>query len=298
MFFLTAVKTKILIVLPLLLVFIALTVNGASPDEVQLKLEQARKDLRISQATEDRITSEFEKIKHSGEATPQIIKDYETYLSRVHAMVAENQKIVDALEAACSKHVQSGKTTGCSQPAQKEGTLSPGITVGEKTAELDTLDGAFNDSLAAFDEMLLQEMDDIRAQSESKMRELAEEAAQAAGSLRDQGVDVSGSSEETGSDEDLQGTASDGTDKDGQQGEGTAEQGGSYSKVPTTDKRESKSRSDDGTTYGKRSDQPPESTQDDDIVARQLREAAEKETDPELKAKLWKEYEDYKKGSK
>ena len=37
--------------------------------------------------------------------------------------------------------------------------------------------------------------------------------------------------------------------------------------------------------------------QDDDIVARQLREAAEKETDPELKEKLWKEYEAYKKGS-
>ena len=36
------------------------------------------------------------------------------------------------------------------------------------------------------------------------------------------------------------------------------------------------------------------SDQDDDIVARQLREAAEKETDPELKKKLWKEYENYK----
>jgi len=33
---------------------------------------------------------------------------------------------------------------------------------------------------------------------------------------------------------------------------------------------------------------------DDDIVARQLREAAEKETDPELKEKLWEEYETYK----
>jgi hypothetical protein len=33
-------------------------------------------------------------------------------------------------------------------------------------------------------------------------------------------------------------------------------------------------------------------------VARQLREAAEKETDPELKKKLWKEYEDYKKASR
>jgi hypothetical protein len=33
---------------------------------------------------------------------------------------------------------------------------------------------------------------------------------------------------------------------------------------------------------------------DDDIVARQLREAAEKEPDPELKKKLWEEYWKYK----
>jgi chorismate mutase len=34
---------------------------------------------------------------------------------------------------------------------------------------------------------------------------------------------------------------------------------------------------------------------DDDVIARQIREAAEKETDPELKEKLWKEYIEYKK---
>jgi hypothetical protein len=33
---------------------------------------------------------------------------------------------------------------------------------------------------------------------------------------------------------------------------------------------------------------------DDDIVARQLREAATKETDPELREKLWQEYKQYK----
>jgi len=36
---------------------------------------------------------------------------------------------------------------------------------------------------------------------------------------------------------------------------------------------------------------------DDDIVARRLRKAAEQETDPELKEKLWKEYVDYKKNA-
>ena len=44
-----------------------------------------------------------------------------------------------------------------------------------------------------------------------------------------------------------------------------------------------------------RTDQRRRDYEDDDIVARQLREAAENETDPELKEKLWKEYEEYKK---
>jgi hypothetical protein len=36
---------------------------------------------------------------------------------------------------------------------------------------------------------------------------------------------------------------------------------------------------------------------DDDIVARRVRKAAEQETDPELKDKLWKEYVEYKKNA-
>ncbi|HJS74384.1 MAG TPA: hypothetical protein VJ921_08865, partial [Vicinamibacteria bacterium] len=38
--------------------------------------------------------------------------------------------------------------------------------------------------------------------------------------------------------------------------------------------------------------------EDDDIVARQLREAAMKEEDPELREKLWDEYRAYKFGEK
>lgn len=41
-----------------------------------------------------------------------------------------------------------------------------------------------------------------------------------------------------------------------------------------------------------------ELSDDDDVVARQLREAAEQETDPEVKEKLWEEYRKYKEGTK
>jgi hypothetical protein len=44
-------------------------------------------------------------------------------------------------------------------------------------------------------------------------------------------------------------------------------------------------------TPGEGSSRPPR--EDEDVVARQLREAAEKETDPVLREKLWKEYEAY-----
>ncbi len=46
------------------------------------------------------------------------------------------------------------------------------------------------------------------------------------------------------------------------------------------------------------SDVPPDigSAQDDDIIARQLREAAMKEQDPALREKLWDEYRKYKRG--
>jgi hypothetical protein len=58
---------------------------------------------------------------------------------------------------------------------------------------------------------------------------------------------------------------------------------------------------DRGTVSGAGSGGPDRSRpsgEDDDIVARRLRRAAEQETDPELKEKLWKEYEDYKRNAR
>lgn len=294
----SAIKSKTIFVACLLLFCFTLQVSGASKDVILSKLERARAELLISQATEQRITIDLEELKASGQATPEIIKDYEIYLSRVHDMVKENQNLVDTLEAALLKHRGPAQGTSCSKTPQQGSSLPSARVVEESPDEVGTLDGELNDSLAAFDEMLLKEMEEISEQSEQKMRQLAEEAAAAAQRLKEQGVDPTDSSGESGSDETSGEYPSDEKGTDRQQGEGEAEQGGSYSDVPVTDKRTTKSRSDDDAARGQRAKEPPESDQDDDIVARQLREAAEKETDPELKKKLWKEYEDYKKGSK
>jgi hypothetical protein len=130
------------------------------------------------------------------------------------------------------------------------------------------------------------------------MRTLAQEAAAAAGKVGEGGGE---SATEPGASPAGKEGAEEGREEGGASAGGKAgstESGGSYENVPVTD-----GPVEGATTAGsKPSDQqakrPSGSDQDDDIVARQLREAAEKETDPELKKKLWKEYEDYKKASR
>jgi len=290
-------QTRRLIFFCLLLVG-SMAVEAASPNEIELKLQQARSDLLISQATEKRIASELENLRQSGKATPAMLKNYETYLSTVRAMVAENQKIVRGMEEACDRHLRSEKSGGCSKSAPPAEVPAAALSPSEEAGELDPLDRKLNDSLSSFDQILLKEMDDIRLQSESRMKELAQEAASAAGRIGDGGE---GSGESGGEGAAAGEPGKPGSGEQGQeekQKSGKSESGGSYGDVPVTDGPVNGTAAGGGASPGQRAERPSGSTQDDDIVARQLREAAEKETDPELKKKLWKEYEDYKKASR
>ena len=273
-------------------------VTGSKPDEpventdktrptsaeaADAKLTEARENLQTSRETEKRIASDLENLKKSGDASPEAIRDYEEYLARVREMTAENRKIVAQMEAAYDRHTPA--ETGSNSPASnKSGNIyDPNIPEDKTLDEVAVLDKEFNESLAKFDDKLLKEMDQIRAESAKKLQDLAQEAADAAKRLRDKGVDVdssgSGSSQET--DEQKETSESDretGTTKD------TAD--------TETTSRDGSHKGDKGSSTG---DRGRTNTEDDDIVARQLREAAENETDPELKEKLWKEYEEYKK---
>ena len=138
----------------------------------------------------------------------------------------------------------------------------------EETAELE---GAFLSSLGDFDDSLLKEEEKVAARVPSQRESGSSSASGSSGRAGDSGdtdSGESGASEEQG--EGTAGTAQDSTSRSGSQGSGVEQStyGAPGGKLP-----------------------PPE---DDDIVARQLREAAEKEPDPELKKKLWEEYWKYK----
>jgi hypothetical protein len=272
--------------------------SGASSGEMaESKLAQARENLRISQATEKRIAEELARLKRSGNASAEVIQDYETYLARVQAMVAQNQKTVNDMEAAYARYAAAKKQSPPA-PQEQSGKL-PAEPIPEEQSvdELAALDRELDESLSEFDELLLKELDLIRAKSDEKMRDLAEEAAEAAKRLKEKGIDVETSSSSESSEESEQKEAA---EKEGTQAD-QAESG--------TEKQKDAAKGNDGKAQaaGKTSEEAGQgstgerkrygSGEDDDIVARQLREAAENETDPELKEKLWEEYEAYKKNT-
>jgi hypothetical protein len=256
---------------------------SAAAGTADSKLEEARRNLRISEATEKRIAAELEQLKKSGTASPETIKNYETYHESVKEMVAENRKIVAQMEAAKARYASAASSSEAG--GGKSGDLlDPQIPEEQSTDRVAALDRELNASLNRFDARLLKEMDDIREESAEKMRDLAQEAAEAAKRLRESGVAVNtaGSASSESSEEKA---------AEGQTGK-ESEKGDTGAKTASTDSSRPSGKGGGG------AQQEKARYEDDDIVARQLREAAENETDPELKEKLWKEYYEYKKNQR
>lgn len=154
-----------------------------------------------------------------------------------------------------------------------------------QTEKTEALDGDFLAALGVFDEMLLKEEDKIAARVPSQR-----ESGAAGSAGRSGGAGESREAGETG-EAGEPGSGDNSSDAANGKAEGQADQAET---APGTQSNAGAGDSDvDHSAYGAPGGKlpPPE---DDDIVARQLREAAEKEPDPELKKKLWEEYWKYK----
>jgi hypothetical protein len=262
------------------------------------RLEKARDDLRVSRATEKRIASELEQLKRSENASAEDIGNYETYLERVQAMVAENRKTLAKMEAAYAENSPGKESSETSAPNESEKLSDPTIPEEKAPDQVAELDRQLSASLSEFDAVLLKKMETIETESAAKMRDLAQQAAEAANRLKEKGE---------ASNTDQSETSEEGSKQSEQNGKGKpGEEGGKDSSGTQKSPQTEPGEGDDAVAAGDHSagggpgPQHPGSRyskEDDDIVARQLREAAEKETDPELKEKLWKEYEAYKKNT-
>ena len=139
------------------------------------------------------------------------------------------------------------------------------------------LDDELRATLRELDELLLRE------------QELVEESREAAESSSSDGGGAEGGGEDSG--------ASAADDREGEDSAGTPD-GGAAGGLPDVPLPPPTGTPAGGATTG-RAPRPPDvgDGRDDDIVARQLREAAQNEKDPALREKLWDEYRAYKHGA-
>jgi hypothetical protein len=162
-------------------------------------------------------------------------------------------------------------------------------TQAEKTASMDKQLFA---ALGEFDELLLKEEEKVSSrvpsQRESGGFDQGDGTSGEGGAGSGTGESGDGTGERDGSDA----TSADAGESDSSSAQsGQTAQGGTAS--GTHSGAGAGDADIDHSAYGAPGGKLPP-PQDDDIVARQLREAAEKETDPELKKKLWEEYWKYK----
>lgn len=154
------------------------------------------------------------------------------------------------------------------------------------------LEGQLDESMASYDGMILRERDYVLSRSNQQGSEEELEAADAGGLPYDEAGEGDG-------------------DGEGGMGEGAppppSGPEGDASQVPGQNGNDSTSSGSGGRPEGDQTrdgdyqhaggNAPPADIpdgSDDDVVARQIREAAMKESDPALREKLWEEYRKYK----
>ncbi len=162
------------------------------------------------------------------------------------------------------------------------GANGPGQTSEERQAAIDK---RLNDSLGSFDAELRTEQQRV-AQERDARRAAAAGSAAAEGPATDKGGDSPGTAATEAPPEDTDRSAP------------GRHPGKAKPRDPSGDLKSEKAgkKPDDNAGNGASAREIPDGS-DDDVVARRLRQAAQQETDPELKEKLWQEYIDYKKNA-
>ena len=241
------------------LLLAGLSFAAAASTSVAVLLERLRSDHAAMVSAEN----DFHSRRQRGTLSGNEAADYAAYVAGLHRRVAED------CVALAEKDVPVPADLSC--PEDPPATIAPAAIdlAGEQTgAEVTAaLEAELFAGLGEFDEMLLREQERVKA--------AAPHTDAASGGGADGGGGGSGGDGGEFDDSGESQSASGGEPTYGQGAGPGSRQASTGSSAPP------------GTPDGS----------DDDVVARQLREAAEKETDPELKKKLWEEYRKYKQGT-
>ena len=164
-----------------------------------------------------------------------------------------------------------------------------------ESSDVDDHQQALERSLQEFDEKLLRELEETQQARQENARQKAVLRSDAELEAEDEG-ESEGEGEEGSEGQAASAEGSDGGEESNEtttsSGQENTGQAGGIPGTAETEQSNPASQEQEGSSNTQVTDIP--SGNDDDVIARQLREAAEAETDPEIKEKLWEEYRKYK----
>ncbi|MEA2109294.1 MAG: hypothetical protein U9P07_07735 [Pseudomonadota bacterium] len=279
-------KIFFFILLPLLGIAAIFMVESSGAALVnETEIQQLRRSVQALNQICEQANRELDEATATGRFSPREQHDYQTFIAYLGGRI---EKYCRALYLAGGRQAVDG--LAC--PNVETGLPTLTAPAAETTDEqIESLDTSLTKALGDFDEMLLEEQNRL-ASHQPRQRETG-------------GSD--GSDDFSGQEGRKTGTAGESTRENQDQAEESSDQkireGESSEKMPAAAGKKSADSGARGAGNGNdqssavtRPSGPDTMARDDDIVARQLREAAEKETDPELKEKLWEEYRKYKAG--
>lgn len=243
----------------------AASVDGADPRVHELV---------VATSARERLREEFEQLSAKGRMSVGEATDFVTYLADFDRRIAEQCRELLADQPQLRSEVETMSLHCDVPPPPRASTIE--LPESELSADqIASLEAELTQGLGDFDEMLLKEQEKLASRQQRS-------SAGGGGGGRTGG--------EQGGDGE-QGDASAQGNESGDRGE--------RGQTPDQQRGERRGREQsDGSTGSPNPGAPREdgghNPSGDDVVARQLREAAEKETDPELKKKLWEEYRRYK----
>lgn len=280
----------------------------SAPGDAEEKLVEARRMVRISEASRGVIAEELAVLRAAkGTRGAQIVR-YEKYLDRITRFRDKQREVLAEMELLYNPQGSHGEAVIVG-PNNDARIFTERILRDDESGRLDR---EFKRSLESFDGELLEKLDELAEEMEEREQdasgastELAEaiEAAQRRLDQEDSEPQDSAEVEERRMSEEKKGGqlaragGMAGTlerepqdEEDGRE----ASRAGEGTKPSVSPAAEVFGADLPGSMEGEPEVDTPPEARDDDIISRQLREAAEQETDPELKKRLWEEYRRYK----
>jgi len=267
-------------------------------NQAEIKINIAREDVELSKSSIKDIENKLTKLRLAEPQDQEKIAKYENYLSRLEKLLEAQEKSLHEMEEVYKKFLEAEIAT--KPKTEQEDVVDWKISEEPEVEEgsVEALERELAKSLGEFDDFILKEqasleeqLEEIETRHANEIEELkkAAEEAKRRSSGEGETTPTDGEHGENNSDsESVSGEEADAKDKESNK-DAEGESGDRDAEQPETE-----GAAGEGTESDSEGGNAQRDAATDDVVARQLREAAEAEKDPVLKEKLWKEYDNYK----